>query len=218
MMIRIALGLSILLLTACSSTSTETPEASQDQTSESSSASGGGEVGALCAPCPLEPGTYSAAPFEPAFTFLLEDEWVNDIAVADAGALSQQMGGIFWTSGVTRGTVGVAGVTIEPTAGGFVAFLQSLSATGMTVSAPTPTTVDLVEGQQIDVATNDVRASGLYFAASDTFNLGPGEKARFIVLDHAGVTVVLVLEAFAEADFDQWLETVAPVVESISWE
>ena len=221
-MIRIALGLSILLLSACSSTSTETPEASQDQTSESSSASGGGEVGALCnegqEPCPLEPGTYSAAPFEPAFTFLLEDEWVNDIAVADAGALSQQMGGIFWTSGVTRGTVGGAGVTIEPTAGGFVAFLQSLSATGMTVSAPTPTTVDLVEGQQIDVATNDVRASGLYFAASDTFNLGPGEKARFIVLDHAGVTVVLVLEAFAEADFDQWLETVAPVVESISWE
>lgn len=155
-MIRIALGLS-LLLTACSSTGTQTPEASQDQKSESSSAGGSGEVGALCnegqEPCPLEPGPYSAAPFEPAFTFLLEDEWMNDRALADIGGLSQETGGIYWASGVTSGTVGGAEVAIEPTAGGFVAFLQSLAATGMTVSEPTPTTVDLVEGQQIDVAT-----------------------------------------------------------------
>jgi len=178
--------------------------------------------GALCAqgfePCSLEAGTYSAAPFAPNFSFTIGDAWQNDRAFVDGGGISREMGGIIWASGVSHGTVGREEVAIGASPDDFVAFLQSLKATGMTVSEPTSATVDGATGQQLDVESNDVEAPGLYFIAEDTFLLVPDEKVRFIVLDKDGTTVLFILESYKTADFAAWLDTSQPVVDSISWE
>ncbi len=190
--------------------------------SASSSASSGGGVGALCAeghePCPLEAGTYSSAPFEPAFTFTIDDDWLNDRAFADGGGISKETGGIYWASGVSGGTVAGEEVEIGASPEEFVAFLQTLEVAGMTVSEPTPASVDGVEGQQVDVAANDVEAPALYFIEEDQFNLVANEKARFIVLEKDGETLILIIDSFTAADFDEWLATAEPVMESIRWE
>lgn len=227
-MIRAGLVLAILLA-ACSGTAVQptgaTPSPTQGASPEiqaSPSETSEAGDGALCAqghePCPLEPGTYSSAPFEPEFMFTVDAGWQNDRAYADGGGISKGVGGLYWASGVSGGTVGDEEVEIGATPDEFLAFLQSLAAVGMTVSEPTRTTVDGIEGQQLDVTSNEVEAFGLFFLAEDQFNLAPDEKARFIALDKDGDTVVLILDSFEAAGFDDWLETVGPVVESISWE
>ena len=178
-------------------------------------------VGALCAEgrqsCPLEAGTYSSAPFEPEFTFSVDDEWTNDRAYAEAGAVSRENGALSWASGVTVGTVGGEDFLIGPTADEFVAFLQALEATAIDVSDPTPVTVADVSGQQVDVTTGPVDAGSLFFLDDDEFGLVADEKARFLVLDNEGEHLVFILESYVATDFDEWIETVTPVVESVTW-
>jgi len=177
--------------------------------------------GALCAvgheTCPLEAGTYTAAPFEPNFAFTIDDGWTNDRAFADGGGISQESGGIYWASGVEAGRIGEEDIEIGASTDDFVIFLRGFEAVGMSVSEPTPITVDGVSGQQVDVESNEAEAPGLYQIAEDSFNLVPGEKARFLVLDKGGETVILIIDAFASDDFDDWVETAQPVLDSISW-
>jgi hypothetical protein len=222
----------VLVLSACGTGTTESAGSSADATGASeaaqpsvsaapSEAASGGE-GTLCAEghqaCPIEAGTYTAAPFEPNFSFTIDDGWLNDRAFADGGGISHDTGGIYWASGVASGTVNEGDVEIAPGVDGFIGFLQSLEAIGMTVSEPSDATIDGAAGQQIDVETNEVAAPGLYFVAEDAFNLAAGEKSRFIVVDQGGETVVFVLDAFAASDFDTWVDTAQPVMDSISWE
>ena len=87
----------------------------------------------------------------------------------------------------------------------------------MTVSEPTEATVDGASGQQVDVESNDVQAPGLFFLKDDAFHLVPDEKARFLVVDQAGETVIFIIDAFSAADFDEWMGTAQPVVDSITW-
>ncbi len=176
----------------------------------------------LCAvdhqPCPIEAGTYTAAPFEPNFLFTVEDGWQNDRAFADGGGISMDTGGIFWASGVAEGTVGGEQMEIGASVDDFVSFLQGFEAIGMTVSEPEPVTVDGVSGQQVDVQTNEAEAPALYLVAEDQFNLVPGEKARFLVLDKEGETVLLIIDSFTTEGFDDWVATAQPVIDTISWE
>ena len=230
---RLAFGITLVIgLAACSGQgdgSSSAPSAGESTAlspspaeSASSSASDATGEGALCAvghePCPLEAGTYSSAPFEPAFTFAIDDGWQNDRAFADGGGISKETGGIYWGSGVSGGTVAGEEVEIGASPEDFVDFLQTLEAAGVTVSEPAPASVDGVEGQQVDVESNDVDVPELYFIDEDQFNLVANEKARFIVLDKDGETVLLIIDAFTTADFDDWLDTAEPVMESISWE
>ena len=203
-------------------TPTQSVESSASPPPAVPSPSDASDDGGLCAEgfetCTLEPGTYSAAPFEPGFMFTIEEEWTNDRAYADGGGISLQTGGVYWASGVTDGTVADEPVEIGAGIDGFVLFLQSLTTMGMTVSEPVPVTIDGVEGQQIDLETNDAEARGLYFIEDDAFNLIPQEKARFLVLEKEGETVLLIVDAFVASDFDEWVETAQPVVDSIVWE
>jgi hypothetical protein len=109
----------LMLLPACAGTTAESPatdEATASMPANQSlaasdpapaSASDGGSEGELCAvefeTCPLEAGTYSAAPFEPAFTFMVDDGWTNDRAWPDGGGVSKSDGGFYWASGVEAG-------------------------------------------------------------------------------------------------------------------
>lgn len=221
------------VMTACGGTAS-TPGSTQDggaaattpapaQTaSPTAGADGAGAAGTLCAvgrqPCEMEAGTYTAAPFEPNFAFTIDEAWMNDRAYADGGGISQGIGGIYWLSGATAGTVAGQEVEIGASVDEFVAFLQSLEAAGMTVSDPTEVAVDGSSGQQVDVESNDVEAPGLIFIAEDEFHLVPDEKARFIVVDHGGETVAFIIDSFAAGDFDEWVETAQPVIDSISWQ
>jgi hypothetical protein len=221
---RAAMGIAFVLA-GCGGPAADSPStaASAVEPSETAAASAqaSGE-GVLCAvghePCPIEAGTYTAAPFEPNFSFSVDDGWQNDRAFADGGGISKTDGGIFWASGVASGTIGGEEVEIEASVDDFVTFLQGFEAIGMTVSAPTPVTVDGVSGQQIDVAANEAEAPALYHIAEDQFNLVPGEKARFLVLDKDGETVLLIIDSFTTEGFDDWLATAQPVIDSISWE
>ena len=141
--------------------------------------------------------------------------WRNDRAYADGGGVSTSTGGFWWASGVKQGMVGDTSVKIAAGVDGFVSHLKSFK--GFAVTDPVPVAVDGVKGVQVDVTTNDVVADGLYLVAEDAFNLAPDEKARFIVLDKGGVTVLIILESFKTAGFDAWLDTTKPILDSIKW-
>jgi len=175
---------------------------------------------ALCAtdqqPCPIEAGTYTTDPFEPPFTFTVDDGWSSDRVFADGGQVSKGTGGFVWASGVTSGRVADDGADIEPGVDGFLAHLERFD--GFDLSEPTDTTIGGEPAVQIDVTTNDVQARGLYFVKEDAMNLSPGEKARFFLLERDGTTVILILEAYAATDFDAFVAATQPLIASIAWE
>jgi hypothetical protein len=223
---RSALLVVAMLLVGCGnvggSATASSSGAAESSAAASASSSEGTTAGSLCAvdhtPCELPGGTYSAAPFEPAFSFTIEGSWQNDRAFSDGGGISQDTGGIYWASGVERGRLGDEEVEIGATPEQFIAFLQSLSLAGATVSAQSEQSVGDHSGASVDVESGDEPLPGLYLIDADAFNLAPNEKARFIVLDVEGETVVFVVDAFASADFDAWLATAQPVLDSVTWD
>ena len=68
------------------------------------------------------------------------------------------------------------------------------------------------------MTTNTGEFDGLYEITEDAFNLGPGEKARFTVLEQGGQTVVFVQEALQAADFDAWLAKTRPILDGLTWQ
>ena len=68
------------------------------------------------------------------------------------------------------------------------------------------------------MATNTGEFDGLYEISEDAFNLGPGEKARFIVLEQGGQTVVFVQEALQAANFDAWVAKTQPILDGLTWQ
>lgn len=179
-------------------------------------------VGTLCAgdqtqpSCELAPGTYSADPFSPGFTFTIAEPWTNERRYADGGGISLGEAAFFWASGVSAGTVDGTGVAIEPGPAGFLAFLAKFE--GFTLSEPGTATVDGVSGIQVDVETKETAAPQIFEIQADFFNLDAGEKARFILLDKDGTTVIFIIDAFKEAGFDAFLVKAQPVLDSVTWE
>ncbi len=177
-------------------------------------------AGALCAvlyePCPLGAGTYRSDPFAPAFTFAVDDGWTNDRNFADGGGLSKGPGGIYWSSGVSTGMAGEAQVEFESTIEGFSGHLASFD--GFEITEGAPATVGGQEAVVLDLVTNDTSARGLYLVAEDAYNLGPGEKVRFYLMEMDGALVTVVVEAWMEADFDAVVAQSQPVLDSIVWD
>jgi hypothetical protein len=224
-----AVAVFAIVLAACGSTTSASPPptaaaasaaASPAATSSAPASATTGGPATLCAtdqqPCPIEAGTYTTRPFEPAFTFTVGDGWTNDRLFADGGQISKGQAGIVWASGVRSGQVDGTQASIAPGAVGFLAHLAAYK--GFTVSPPTPVTVGGLAGQQVDVVTNDVQAPGIYFIEQDRMNLGPGEKARFIFVEKDSTLVILIIEAYEAAQFDTFLTDAQPVVDSIAWE
>ena len=166
--------------------------------------------------CDLPPGTYSADPFKPGFTFTITEPWTNDRRYADGGSISLGDAAVLWASGVSAGTVADKEVAIGPGPAGFVAFLGQFK--GFTLSAPEPAVVDGVTGIQVDVETNGTAAPRIFQITDDVFNLDAGEKARFILLEKDGTTVIFIIDAFKAAGFDAFLTKAQPVLDSVTWE
>jgi len=166
--------------------------------------------------CDLPPGTYSADPFKPGFMFTLTETWTNDRRYADGGGISLGDAAFLWGSGVVAGTVDGNEVAIAPGPAGFIAFLGKFK--GFTLSEPVPVVADGVTGIQVDVETNDTAASGIFQIKDDVFNLDAGEKARFILIEKDGTTVILIIDAFKAAGFDAFLTKAQPVLDSLTWE
>src|SRR5688572_21934099 len=91
----------VLVLSACAASTAESAGASAAGTAAftaaqpsasvaSSDATSGGE-GTLGAggdeACAIEAGTYTASPFEPNFSFTIDDDWQTDRAFADGGGI-----------------------------------------------------------------------------------------------------------------------------------
>ena len=176
-------------------------------TSPAASAAAGG--GGLCAkefePCSVPAGTYTTDAFEHPFMFTIEgDDWSNDRNWPHGGSMTKAGANSFlWASDVVSGRVGDETVDIGPAPADFIAHLGKFD--GFTVSEPVPVTVDGVSGSQVDVLSNDVQASGMFLLPEDAFNLSPGEKTRFLVIDKDGATVILFIESFAADTFDDCL-------------
>lgn len=166
--------------------------------------------------CELAPGTYSADPFKPGFTFTITEPWMNDRRYADGGGISLGDAAFFWASGVAAGTVAGKEVAIAPGPAGFIEFLGQFE--GFTLSEPGPAVVDGVTGIQVDVETNEMAAPQIFQITGDVFNLDAGEKARFFLVEKDGTTVIFILDAFKEAGFDAFLAKAQPLLDSLTWE
>jgi hypothetical protein len=147
--------------------------------------------------------------------FTLPEAWSNDRAFADGGGISQVQGTFDWASAPM---IVKAGQTQSSSASAdeFLAYLAALP--DATVTAPVAVTVGGVEGRAVDVTTNTGVFDGLYEITEDAFNLGPGEQARFIVLEQGGQTVVFVQEALQAANFDAWLAKTQPILDGLTWQ
>lgn len=203
-----------------SAPASEAAPSTEPSSAASSTASGDG---ALCAKgfetCPIPAGTYSSAPFEHPFTFTISgDDWTNDRNWPHGGSMTKAAANSFlWASGVVSGDVSGTTVEIGPTPADFIAHLRKFD--GFTVSEPVPVTVDGVSGSQVDVLSNDVGAGGMFLLPEDGFNLSPGEKTRFLVLDKDGATVILFVESFKVSTFDAFLADVAqPILDGLTWQ
>ena len=199
------------------------PTASASAVSASPAASAAGGDGELCArefeTCRIPAGTYTTSAFEHPFTFTIEgDDWTNDRNWPHGGSMTRAGANSFlWASGVVSGRVGEEAAPIGPTPSDFIAHLGKFD--GFTVSEPIPVTVDGVSGSQVDVLSNDVAAGGMFLLPEDAFNLSPGEKTRFLVLDKGGATVVLFVESFDASTFDAFMADVGqPILDGLTWE
>lgn len=187
------------------------------------SPSAGTADGALCAKelerCPIAAGTYTTDAFTDPFTFTIEgDDWTNDRNWPHGGSMTKAGADSFlWASGVVSGNAPEGSVAIGPTPSDFIAHLGKFD--GFTVSEPIPVTVDGVSGSQVDVLSNDTSAGGMFLLPEDGFNLAPGEKTRFLVLDKDGSTVILFVESVDAATFDAFMaETGQPLIDGLTWQ
>jgi hypothetical protein len=205
--------------TAPTTAPSPTPASAAPTLPAPSSASG---ADLLCAkefePCPLAAGTYSSSPFNHPFTFTVSgDGWTNDRAWPHGGSASTPKTAFLWGSGAASGKIDEVSTPIGPTPEDFIAHLKKFK--GFTVSDPKPITVDGVKGSYVDVLSGTTGADAMYLIPEDAFNVAPGEKLRFIVLDKDGETVILILDAFQAADFDAFLKDVGqPLIDGLRWE
>lgn len=219
----------VLITAACNAGSGASPGASVAPSEAAASAaqgSGSSDPGAkpgLCAkgfePCLLPAGTYSSAPFDVPFTFTIAgDDWTNDRAWPHGGSVTRGGSDAFlWASGVSSGQINGTRTPIGPEVDDFVSHLRMFD--GFTVAEPVPVTIAGASGVQVDVLTNDVDAPGMYYIEEDAFNLAPGEKVRFLILDKGGKTVILILDAFKAATFDAFVaEAGDPLLAGLTWE
>jgi hypothetical protein len=183
---------------------------------------------ALCAvgkkECFVSAGTYTTAPFEPAFTFSLDTTWKNTRAYEHGGGIGTQEGDLNWASGITAGFDGTAsGANAEPPIGptveDFIAFLDAVeSSDTLTRTGSGEVTIAGAKGRYVDFVRTENGAAVGFSVLEDTFILDRQAKARFIAVDVDGTTAVFVLEGQFAHTFDALLKRLQPVLDSIVWQ
>jgi hypothetical protein len=204
-----------------STVSASPSETAAPSVSTTATASASAAAGKLCAKefeaCALPAGTYRAGPFEPGFTFTVDgDDWVNQRAWPHGGGVTYTDGAFFWMTGPMSGMIDDKAVKVGDAPEDMVKFLDLPK--DWVVADPQPVTVDGVNGVSVDTVTGPKARPGLLTFPEDAFNTDPKEKIRWIVLDKDGKTVVFLLDAFKEADFDAVSARVQPVLDSVKWE
>lgn len=146
-------------------------------------------------------------------TFTLDEGWIGFRHFTDAFSIGKDKPKLF-LSMASDVKLGFGGIPVEAGIAGFELLLRSVDP--LTVGEATPVTVGGKTGIQVDVVATG-EAGGLYHVAADSYNLSAGQKARFIVLDVDGTTVVFVFESITEPEFDAVEAEVQPVLDSLTF-
>ena len=226
------LGLTALLA-ACTPSASETPSPSPEPTAapSPSEAASACDPGVVC-DGPLAAGDYASETTGARIEFTLDEhDWsgladMQDVGfglfLADVGthaiSVAKFAGEIF-----TDACSPDATSTIGTTPAEFMAFLAARH--GVTASEPVEVQVGGRPALQVDLTT-EVDAPCM--AADNTriwlwalpvvgdFHFNDGETARVIAVDGGSATVIIVIEAFADADYDHLLEHATEVIESMT--
>jgi hypothetical protein len=196
-------------------TSAPTAPPSPSPSAAASSTTGG----TLCArefeTCEIASGTYVVTPFTPEFRVTIPDGLVNARNWPTGGGFGTPQGGFWWASDVRAAIKGESEIELEPTTDAFIEHLRSYEE--FAVTDPVPVTIAGVDGVAVDVTTGSTPVRGLYLIPEDAYNLDPGSKARFHLVEHAGTTVLFIIEAYQAADFDALVTQFQPVLDSVTW-
>lgn len=202
------------------STPTSAPTAQPTATPSAVASPPANGVSKLCAVefqgCTIEAGDYASTSFVPAFSFTIAATMSNDRDWPDGGGVSYPQGGLFWAAGMTSGMRDEKEVTFDSTIEGFAKYLKSFK--GFSVVDGPPVSIDGTTATVLDVMTRETPARGIYAVKSDVFNLDPGEKARFFLLERDGKLVVFILDAFHEAEYDAVAAKLQPILDSVRWQ
>ena len=224
------LGLTVLLA-GCAPSASETPSPSRvPPAALSPSEAAACDPGMVC-DGPLAPGDYVSETTGARITFTLDEhDWsgLADIQgvgfglfLADVGthAISvAKFAGEIFTDACSPDATSTMGTTPAE----FMAFLASRH--GVTASAPVEVQVGGRPALQVDLTT-EVDAACM---AADNeriwlwvlpvvgdFHFNDAETARVIAVDGGSATVIIVIEAFPDADYDHLLEHATEVIDSM---
>ena len=187
---------------------------------------GGGGCGQPDCAGPIPAGTYTSRGLQPALTYTLTSNWVNNRDFPDYFALwpdtpANRMAEDRPTILVLPGPLNVVSTTcagdassgeVEMSAAEYADYLATRE--GLTIEA-VPITIGGLRGQQVDVelAADSTRCAEGVTGNELTTNAA---RERIIVLDTpTGGT--LVIRIWAPRDFDAFVETAMPVVESFEF-
>jgi hypothetical protein len=165
--------------------------------------------------CPLKPGTYAAAPFEPGFTFTIGDGWSNHADDAGAGEIRRDpKTGLGWASNVRE--QGDKGLTTADALFDVIVAMPQVTSTD-----PVPVTIGGIAGQAIDVTVGP--GGQIFFMSgpkSETtgWAFSPGYKVRMMALDVSGTLVLFMVDVSPAKDFATQMAIVQPVLDSIVWQ
>jgi len=226
---------SLLLLAACAPSASVTPSPSPLVTPEESIA--GIPSPAACDPgvvCdgPLAAGDYVSDTTGAHIEFTLDEhDWsgladIQDVGfalfLADVGgghgvAVASYSGEIFTDACSSEATS-----TIGASPADFMAFLAAR--TGVTATAPVEVEVGGRPALQVDLTTEvdaacEATGGGRIWLwvlpVVGDFHFNDAETARVIAVDGGSATVIIVIEAFPDADYDHLLDHATEVVESM---
>ena len=166
----------------------------------------------------LTPGTHTSVAFKPALTFTVPDGWTNPMDIARTYTLHDNFAGGHFFQVLSQVAIpdqdaacsAVRKAGVGNTVADWVSFLTKNP--GLTTSAPKPVTLGGFSGQQLDVrvattwttkcpdsiapAVMLITDSG---ATPSRVRWIDDQNTRFRILDVAGETVILYLEAGGEA-------------------
>lgn len=198
---------------------------------------GGGATPAPSLPPALAAGTYTSRAFQPAVTFTVPDGWFNPSDSANFFSLqpvaNQLIGIHLFRDPLPASQDPSCPTTSEPGVGStsvaFVTWLRSLP--GLSVGPPQIVTIGGLRGTQVDVALADGWTQSCPFANGlptvPLFVSADGqlrwvavgtERLRLAFLDvPGGGTVVVDIDAFDGAYWDQLLAAAIPIVNSFDF-
>ena len=225
---------SLLLLSACAPSASVAPSPSPLATpAESISAI---PSPASCAPTvcdgPLAAGDYVSDSTGAHIEFTLDEHDWSGLALQNVGfsLFLADVGGTHAVSVVkfegrifTDACSGEATSTIGATPADFMAFLAGR--TGVTATAPVEVEVGGRPALQVDLTTEidaacEATGGGRIWLwvpslVVGDFHFNDAETARVIAVDGGSATVIIVIEAFPDADYDHLLDHAMEVVESM---